>query len=349
MKRILVIEDNPDVRDNTAELLELAGFEVGTAEDGMAGVAKAREWHPDMIVCDIMMPKLDGYGVLRILSTNPDTAGIPFIFLTAKAEKADMRKGMILGADDYLTKPFEESDLLDAIEIRLKKRTAVQDKAAQADASLEGFVANVGGLKALDELSNEHKVRTFKKKQVLYMEGDPAHYLYQVKSGSIKTTRTDQYGKELVTSIHNAGDFFGYASLLDGRGQHDTATALEDTELVLIPGQDFLTLLQSNRDVGHEFIKLLARNVRENEERLLKLAYASVRERVADVLLQLHSEHDADGPITLSRDDLAAMAGTATESLIRTLSEIKDEGTIAIVERKIYVKDVPALRKLAMS
>ena len=197
MKRILVIEDNPEVRDNTAELLELANFEVEVAEDGMQGVAKAREWKPDLIVCDIMMPKLDGYGVLRILSTNPDTAGTPFIFLTAKAEKADMRKGMILGADDYLTKPFEESDLLDAIEIRLKKRTEVLDKTQQADTSVEGFVANVGGLDELAELSQEHKLRPFKKKQVVYMEGDPAHYLYQVKSGSIKTTRTDQYGKEL--------------------------------------------------------------------------------------------------------------------------------------------------------
>ena len=124
MKKILIIEDNEDVRENTAEILELSHYIVFTAENGKTGVEIARQQKPDLILCDIMMPVLDGYGVLHLLSEDPETAGIPFIFLTAKSEMSDFRKGMEYGADDYLTKPFEGAVLLQAIKVRL-------DKAAQ--------------------------------------------------------------------------------------------------------------------------------------------------------------------------------------------------------------------------
>lgn len=116
MKRILLVEDNETVRENTAEILELANYEVLTAENGRSGVEKAQKNEIDLIICDIMMPELDGYGVLHILNKNPATASIPFIFLTAKTERADYRRGMNLGADDYLTKPFDDLELLDAVE-----------------------------------------------------------------------------------------------------------------------------------------------------------------------------------------------------------------------------------------
>jgi CheY-like chemotaxis protein len=112
MKKILLIEDNADVRENTDEILSLAGYNVVTAPNGKNGVELAMQEKPDLIICDIMMPELDGYGVLHILSKKDETAGIPFIFLTAKTEKTDIRKGMNLGADDYLTKPFDETQAL---------------------------------------------------------------------------------------------------------------------------------------------------------------------------------------------------------------------------------------------
>ena len=123
MKKILLIEDNDEIRENTAEILELSNYKVITAENGKRGVELAMGNKPDLIVCDIMMPVLDGYGVLMTLQKNTDTQNIPFIFLTAKAERNDFRKGMELGADDYITKPFEGSELLNAIESRLKKLT----------------------------------------------------------------------------------------------------------------------------------------------------------------------------------------------------------------------------------
>ena len=108
---LLIIEDNEDIRESTAEILELAGYTVLKAENGKKGVELAQAHLPDLILCDIMMPELDGYGVLYLLNKNPETATIPFIFLTAKTERVDMRKGMEMGADDYLTKPFDEIEL----------------------------------------------------------------------------------------------------------------------------------------------------------------------------------------------------------------------------------------------
>src|SRR5919199_3035526 len=126
-KTILVIDDNNELRENTAEILELAGYEVYTAENGKRGVEVATREKPSVIICDIMMPELDGYGVLHLLRKNTDTQGIPFIFLTAKTERSDFRKGMEMGADDYVTKPFEDIELLNAIEVRLKKAEVLQN------------------------------------------------------------------------------------------------------------------------------------------------------------------------------------------------------------------------------
>src|ERR1035438_6247667 len=116
MKTILLIEDNFEVRENTAEILELEHYNVLTAINGKDGVKLAHNKKPDLIICDIMMPELDGYGVLHILGKDPETASIPFIFFTSQSDKKDFRKGMSHGADDYLNKNIDEADLLEAIE-----------------------------------------------------------------------------------------------------------------------------------------------------------------------------------------------------------------------------------------
>lgn len=121
MKTILIIEDEPEMRRNLATILRLEKFAPVVAENGRAGVRAALGEKPDLILCDVMMPELDGYGVLRELRAEPATRAIPFIFLTAKGEKPDIRSGMNLGADDYLTKPVAKSDLLAAITSRLKR------------------------------------------------------------------------------------------------------------------------------------------------------------------------------------------------------------------------------------
>lgn len=121
MTKILIIEDNTDIRENVVEILELSGYRVFDAPDGKVGVQMALQHVPDIILCDIMMPEMDGYEVIEELNKHAETSATPFIFLTAKAERPDVRKGMELGADDYLTKPFDDTELLAAIESRLKK------------------------------------------------------------------------------------------------------------------------------------------------------------------------------------------------------------------------------------
>lgn len=121
-RKVLIIEDDASIRHSLLDLLEAEDYSVAEAENGFEGVDRAREFLPDLIICDIMMPDLDGYGVLEQLHKDQVTAVIPFIFLTAKADRADQRRGMGLGADDYLTKPFTRQDILEAIETRLAKR-----------------------------------------------------------------------------------------------------------------------------------------------------------------------------------------------------------------------------------
>jgi len=151
MKKILIIEDQPQMRRNLATILEMEGFEVSLAENGNAGVVQAQALKPDLIICDVMMPELDGHGVLRTLRSEKATATIPFIFLTAKGEKIDQRTGMNLGADDYLTKPVARTDLLASVKVRLEKRDAHEAELDSAKASA-GFNPNFESPKPLESL-----------------------------------------------------------------------------------------------------------------------------------------------------------------------------------------------------
>jgi CheY-like chemotaxis protein/anti-sigma regulatory factor (Ser/Thr protein kinase) len=131
MQKILIIEDQPDVRENIQAILELEGYETLMAEDGEIGIEMAKNHQPDLILCDVMMPKLDGHGVVQALRQNGITANIPFIFLTAKADRDSLRLGMNLGADDYLSKPFTLEELISAITARLDKKTLFQENINQ--------------------------------------------------------------------------------------------------------------------------------------------------------------------------------------------------------------------------
>lgn len=140
MKKILVVEDAQSLRKDILEMLSFEGFEVVGAENGIAGVQRAREFSPDLIICDIMMPGLDGYGVLEELHKDPSMAAIPFIFLTARTDRVDIRQGMELGADDYLTKPFTAAELLATVSARLEKSAKLAEVAERKMESLRGNI-----------------------------------------------------------------------------------------------------------------------------------------------------------------------------------------------------------------
>jgi CRP-like cAMP-binding protein len=323
---------------------------VATAENGKKGVQLLKEFSPDLIICDIMMPELDGYGVLHILSKDPATASIPFIFLTAKAEKSEVRKGMELGADDYLTKPFEETELLNAIETRLKKVGLLKREFSKDFEGLGRFLDEAKGMKDLQALSRERAVSHYKKKDAVFHEGDMPHHLFFVAKGKVKTFKVHDDGKEYLTGLYGKGDFFGYVPLLEDSEYRENGSAMEDAEIYKLPKDDFLALLFKDRDVATQFIKMLSNNVAEREKQLLSLAYDTVRKRVADALLSIERRFHESGKkaprITLSRDDLAAMAGTATETVIRVLSEFKDDEYIDIEGRDIIVLNREGLEEV---
>ncbi|MES2730863.1 MAG: response regulator [Bacteroidota bacterium] len=347
MKTILIIEDNADIRENTAEILSLADYRVLTAANGKEGVTLAKQDKPDLILCDIMMPELDGYGVLRILGSHPETDQIPFIFLTAKSEKEDFRKGMNLGADDYLTKPFDDLSLLDAIELRLRKSERLRTETAPSSPDLP----LTRGLEELNRLLlNETHSQIVRKKHDVFREGNYPMALYYIRKGKVKTYKTNQDGREFITGLHGEGDFIGYLDLLENGDHSESAATLEDTELVSIHRQDFFVLLHRNQDVAHQFIKLLAKNLAEKEGQLLKLAYDSVRKRVAETLVSLHERFltDTETPalIKMSREDLSSMIGASKETVIRTLSDFKEEKLIEITPTGISILHLAKLQKM---
>lgn len=345
--KILLIEDNLDVLENTKELLELAGYNVFSAENGKIGVIKAKEIIPDVILCDIMMPEMDGYEVLYMLSIDPKTSTIPFIFLTAKSEQEDFRKGMVLGADDYITKPFEEIDLLKAIERRLSKSKLIKEtfKREKNEIDVTGFSLKDG--EGNREIFENKKTKKVAAKNFIYLQHGQPIYLYYVKKGKIKTFKTNDDGKELITGLYKERDFFGYHSLLKDAEYSDSAIVVKDCELDLIPKEDFYKMLRSEREISTEFIKMLSYEIVEKEKELLSLAYNSVKKRVAESILKYFEKYGTEGGATgmqIPRDDLANLAGTSTESVIRTLSEFKKDGLISVEGKTIYIKNKNELK-----
>jgi CRP-like cAMP-binding protein len=163
-----------------------------------------------------------------------------------------------------------------------------------------------------------------------------------------KQTKKHEIGKEFITGLHSAGEFFGYASLLEGVKYTDTAEALENSVITFVPQEVFFDLLYKNADVAKSFIQLLSGNLTEQEERLMNLAYSSVRKRLSDTLVNLYEKHSADKnhTLTFSREDLANIAGTAIETTIRTLSDFKSEGLIEIKGTAIQVMKLDKLKAM---
>jgi len=312
MKTILLIEDNFEIRENTSELLEL---------------------------------------VLHILSKDTQTASIPFIFLTAKSEKTDFRKGMNLGADDYLTKPFEELDLLDTIERRLNKLDKIRLNSSnlQPEEKLSHFYNEVKSIQKLNSLSEDREIVNYQKKHLLFTEGSYPHKVFYLQKGKVKAYRSNDIGKELITDVYQPGDFIGYISILENKPYQESAMALEDCQLAIIPKDDFFKLLHNDRDVSNYFIKILSNNLIEKEARLIQIAYDSVRRRVADSIVNLVEKNNTDKEeekhiIQMSREDIANLVGTSKETVIRTLSDFKEEKLITAKGNKITVLDIEKLK-----
>jgi DNA-binding response OmpR family regulator len=352
MKKILLIEDDRNLNEDLELLLSLSGYQVISTNDGKQGVEIAIKENPNLIICDIKMPELDGYGVLHIINNHPKTSGIPFIFLTGNTEFEHQRKGMNLGADDYLIKPVDGTDLLNAISVRLTKNELLKSN----------FHRNHENQSASDKVVNQnrnqthlitdkHELQTYKKKHLLYGVGQRPTALYFIKSGKIKEFLINEDGKELITGIYTVGDFFGYNEIFKECNYGKNAKVIEDASLVLIPKDEFLQKIHSDTIVAREFISLLTNNVTENENVLINMAYNSLRKKVAQgitrIIDKFNDLKDGQHFIDISREDLASVVGSSQESMIRTLKDFKTEKLINVGDNgRITILNESKIRNL---
>jgi CRP-like cAMP-binding protein/CheY-like chemotaxis protein len=348
-KKILVIEDNLDVRENLEEILVLNHYEVETAENGLVGVEKARKNKPDLIVCDISMPLMDGFCVLQVLAADAELKTVPFIFLTARTDRETQRRGMEMGADDFITKPFHEEELIRAIETRFRKSMFAETHFVRSAEGFKAFMEDAKSLEVVRSTAENHNALTYEKKSIIYHEGDEPRHLYFIEQGKVKTVKMSDDGKELISGVFSEGEFFGYLAMFEDTEHAESAIALEHTVLATITKNQFFEIVSSNPAIAAKFIRILANQVTDTEDKLLHVAYDSVRKRTAEALVDMYRAYangGSKGEITISRQELAQYIGTATETVIRTLASLKNDKLIDILNGDIHIRDLAGLLRL---
>ena len=339
---ILIIDDQKSVRENIAELLELAGHRVLQAENGIEGIRMAKSHLPDLVLCDIMMPELDGYGVAEVLGRQPETSGIPLIFLTAKADAADFRKGLAKGAVDYISKPFQSHELLETIEMRLKREHTPR-RAEAGKAAWKNWVVGLDSDHPATLQGAPLQVLRMDKGANLYTEGDGSRFLWFIKSGFVKQERMDSKGKKLCLRTLGPGEFCGWAGEFEHGIHGEDCAAITEIEAIRIPQSDVHEAFMERPELALELLRRTTESAREFESAALSLAYGSARENTARALLRF-AVPSPNGPIIrLSREDLANSVGMASESIIRTLANFKQEGLTDTIGRTVVLLDLNGL------
>ncbi len=349
---ILVIEDDLESHQFVGEILNLSGYEVSQAMNGQEGIDLAFKIQPSLILCDIRMSEIDGYGVLCKLKQSSETSNIPFIFMTSLALREDFRRGMEMGADDFLSKPFTQRELLNAVQIRLKIKAQQRTDFQKLNLNVpEPYTPKKSSLEisliALKQLLLSKNKRNFKKNQAIFYEGDPSKGLYLVLEGKVKTIKIEESGLELITSIYNKGEYLSFLTVLGIEEHSETAIAIEDSQLFFLPKVELELFVNSYPIITQFFIKLLSKNIKDKENQLLELAYHRVKKRVAESLIRLHQQSNASGAsFHISREDLSAMSGVAGETISRTLKILKEESLIEKKGDLITLLNIEKLQKI---
>lgn len=335
--KILIIAGESDSRASTVLLLKMANYEVIKASNGKQGVNQTLAVLPDLILCSAILPDIDGCMTLSLIRKFPQAQSIPFIFVASKNDENEVRKGMIMGADDYLIKPFENIELLETIEMRLKKRS---EQKKNLDPVING--ENIkNGIEYFEKIICESRLRHFKRKQVIYYQEDAADSIYLIASGSVKTLKTTTDGRDLVTGIYRENEYFGINAYFSAEVHHETAETIEETLLYTFPRAILDPLIDRFSDLSKKFIEIIAANNLKKEHQLLEFAYFSVRKRMSQLLLRLYPKNNSGVVqwIDISRENLAAMSGMATETVSRVLSDFKKDGLIMRDSNKIMIID----------
>lgn len=345
-KTVLLIEDDKTLLENTRDLLKFSQYKVLIAADGKSGVKIAREKLPDIIISNIMMPELNGYQVYEALKEDPTTRKIPFMFVSVKGEPEDIRKGMNLGVDDYITKPFREEDLITAIESRLAKTEIIKERKSKKINGNARLITNLDQLRTY--FRDYGEFLEVEKNEEIFREGRHASYISLVDQGLIKIFRLDEYGKELITGLSKKEDFLGFYSFKIPTQYPETAQALENSKLFRISSEEFIHTLLKNQELTVEFAQLISENLSILKTHLLDMAYSSVLKKTTNTILEFAEKIQGDPQefIRISRSDLASVAGISTESFIRSLSSLKKEGLIDIVGRDIKILNLQKLHTI---
>jgi len=315
MTDILVIEDDELVRESVVAVLESKGFQVLSAENGLIGLQLAEAHLPDLILCDILMPGMDGYEVLSTLSSNPATQAIPFIFLTAKVEKANWRQAMKMGADDYLTKPFTADELLEAIAGRLRKHALLA-------------TSSVSNRKLTLEV--ERPIFRFVVNQSIPLKPDS---FWQVRHGLVKLSALLADGEEIVIGWAIAPMLFGTNLMLSV--VHYEATAMGKVELIQFSSQDLTT--------SPQLIKALLPRIHQSDALLAVCGQRRADDRLRGLLLLLTKELGEPTiggtrlKVRFTHQELANTIGTARATVTLLLNQFKQNGWIA-VERDHHLR-----------
>jgi len=326
---ILVINNTAEQRQNVVELLTLAGYNTLVAENGKKGLELLTKHDPDLILCAVAMPKLDGFGVLRAIHNIPHTINIPFIFLSSKADAKDLRKGMNLGADDFLIMPTDE-DLLEVISIQLKKSGRIMQQFGKGNKKTGTLINGTDDFSDIFSSSSYKVVKKVKSKQPIYMEGDSVNFIFYLVKGKVKTFRVNEGGKEIITGLFGEGDIFGYSSFFENF-QKESCTAIEQSELIFISREEFLDVLETNNEAVLKFMKIVLFHLLESGDRMLKLAYNSSSKKIAEALTfysRMYKDGENDFPF--DRRDISTLAGVAKESVSRKISYFNTKGLIKI-------------------
>ena len=326
---IVVIEDQEAVRENLAETLELDGYRVVAAADGHEGVRAVREHSPHLVLCDVMMPRLDGFGVLKILRDDDATRHIPLVFLTARAEREDLRRGMNLGAADYVTKPFFQDELLTVVRERVLPEGSPGDAPAAPRGNGPGAAGEVDAM--LAELQARGRERGYDERAPIYFRGDPTRAVGRVLEGRVRLYRETAFDKALTIDTVGAGGWFGIDDALAGGAHALTAAAHPRARVALVEVAELRGALARRPELWWWLGGQLAQDLSLRGEQLLQIAYFSVRKRVAEFLLRAAGRANAASPrADLRREDIAEAVGTTPESVTRVLTEFRRDGLVAL-------------------
>jgi len=347
MKKILIVNDKSLVREELLELFWQSNYQVIITSSGNEVEQLALKHSPDLILYDNIRPEFNEYSVSHHIQPNSIIKQRYFIFKKSNAENS---KVSVEGIANKMLHHSNASDLLHSIECSLDNSPVDNDGQTE---KMQSFleITETNPKRALKNFVEGRRVQWFNRNQTIFYEGNHPKNIFYIQKGKVKVYKMNEDGKELIVRLCGENEFFGYVSILENTTYKVSAKAIERCEIAIIPRSDFDSMINTNALVLKKFIQMLAGEVGDYEQMLLGMAYNSLRKKVAETLLRLTAKFEQQNPeqncLKVSRPTLAALAGTATESLIRTLSDFKKEKLIDITDGNIKILDSLKLTWLA--